>query len=36
MEENKFLPIGTVVHIKGTVRKIVLIARGVITLIEGE
>ncbi len=36
MEENKFLPVGTVVLIKGSVKKIVLIARGVITLIDGE
>jgi hypothetical protein len=34
MEEKKFLPLGSIVIIKGSVKKIMLIARGAITLIE--
>lgn len=36
MEEKKFLPLGSIVIIKGSVKKLMLIARGAITLIDGK
>lgn len=36
MEEKRFLPLGSVVIIKGSVKKIMIIARGAITLKNGK
>ncbi len=36
MKEEKFLPLGTFVTVKGSVKKILLIGRGVATAIKGE
>lgn len=34
--EEKFLPLGSVILVKGSVKKIILIGRGVATMIKGE
>ncbi len=36
MKEEKFLPLGSVIIVKGSVKKILLIGRGVVTVINGE
>ncbi|MFA9379362.1 MAG: DUF4176 domain-containing protein [Lachnotalea sp.] len=36
MEEKRFLPLGTIVIMKGSVKKAMLIARGALTLVEGK
>ena len=36
MKEEKFLPLGSVIIVKGSVKKLVLIGRGVVAIFKGE
>ena len=36
MKEEKFLPLGSVILVKGSVKKLVLIGRGVVAILKGE
>ena len=36
MKEEKFLPVGSVIIVKGSVKKLVLIGRGVVAIFKGE
>lgn len=36
MEENKYLPLGTIVIVKGSVKKILIVGRGVASSMDGK
>ena len=36
MKEEKFLPLGSVILVKGSVKKLILIGRGVVAILKGE
>ena len=36
MKEEKFLPLGSVIIVKGSVKKLILIGRGVVAILKGE